>query len=329
MFSAAPVRGELVRMSETWQEVTRRRHYPPAVRKLLGEMTAAAALLTANLKFNGALVMQIHGDGPIKMLVVECLTDLSVRATAKLSESAVIADNATLTELVNVTGQGRFAITLDPKDKLPGQQPYQGIVPLSGAHGPLPDMSAVLEHYMLASEQLETRLWLAADDQVAAGMLLQRLPNYGGTLEGRSDMPAAEVGETGRPLQEGTKAQDLDTWDRVCHLGGTLQTEELLAEQPDTLLRRLFWEESTQAGVRVFQPMQPHFNCSCSRIKVGGMLRLLGREEVESVLSEREKVDVNCEFCGQHYAFDAVDCAHLFADKPLSQSVKTTSNQRH
>ncbi len=157
LFDAAPVRGELVRMEATWQEVLGRHSYPAPVRRLLGEMMAAAALLSANLKFNGALVMQLHGDGPVRMLVVECLSDLSMRATAKLAEDAQIADDATLAQMVNAHGHGRFAITLDPKDKLPGQQAYQGIVPLADAHGPLASISAVLEHYMQASAQLDTR----------------------------------------------------------------------------------------------------------------------------------------------------------------------------
>ena len=204
LFDAAPVRGELVRMEATWQEVLNRHAYPAPVRRLLGEMMAAAALLSANLKFNGALVMQLHGDGPVRMLVVECLSDLSMRATAKIAEDATITDDATLTTLVNAHGHGRFAITLDPQDKLPGQQPYQGIVPLSDENGPLESMASVLEHYMQASEQLDTRLWLASNGQVAAGMLLQKLPSYGGTME-------AQVGETGSPLSGDVQAQDLDT----------------------------------------------------------------------------------------------------------------------
>jgi molecular chaperone Hsp33 len=324
MFEAAPVRGELVRLADTWQEIMRRTNYPPAVQRLLGEMTAAAALLTANLKFDGALIMQLHGDGPVRMLVVECNSDLSMRATAKWAEDVEIADDATLSELVNVSGQGRFAMTLDPHNKLPGQQPYQGIVPLSGRHGQLADMSAVLEHYMLSSEQLDTRLWLAADEKTAAGMLLQRLPTYGG-----KSATGEIVGETGQPLTPGVAAQDLDTWERVCHIGATLQHEELLDVQPQTLLRRLFWEETEHAGVRVFEPRIPRFSCSCSRLKVGSMLRMLGKDEVASVLAERNQVDVNCEFCGEHYAFDAVDCAHLFTEQPIAQTVKGISSSQH
>lgn len=132
LFENATVRGELVDLSETWQQVRARRTYPKAVQTIVGEMLSAAALLTANLKFNGVIVMQIHGDGPVRLLVAECDSALNLRAMAKLADDVVIDDNATLPELVNINGQGRFVITLDPNDKLPGQKPYQGIVPLDG-----------------------------------------------------------------------------------------------------------------------------------------------------------------------------------------------------
>ncbi|KOR08596.1 Hsp33 family molecular chaperone HslO, partial [Burkholderia cenocepacia] len=165
MFNAAPVRGEIVSLRNTWQEVLARRDYPAPVRTVLGEMMAACALLSANLKFHGTLIMQIFGDGPVQMLVVQCGSDLSMRATAKFSGDAAqtISDDTSFAALVNASGHGRCVITLDPADKLPGQQPYQGIVPLNGVDGPLESVSQVLEHYMHHSEQLDTRLWLAAD----------------------------------------------------------------------------------------------------------------------------------------------------------------------
>ena len=329
VFDAAPVRGELVRLEGTWQEVLRRRHYPAPVSTLLGEMMAAAALLSANLKFNGALVMQLHGDGPVRMVVVECNSDLSMRATAKIAEGAEIADDATLASMVNVHGHGRFAITLDPHDKLPGQQPYQGIVPLADENGPLSSMTEVLEHYMQASEQLDTRLCLAADNKVASGMLLQRLPSYGGAMEGRPDREPAQVGETGQPLHKDVQEQDLDTWERVCQLGKTLRREELLEQPVDTLIKRLYWEEMEAAGIRMFEPLTPHFRCSCSRLRVGAMLRTLGQPEIDSILEERGKVEIDCEFCGQHYSFDTVDCAQLFAQETVAQAVQSAPDQRH
>lgn len=308
MFNAAPVRGEIVSLRDTWQEVLARRSYPLPVRNLLGEMMAACALLSANLKFNGTLIMQIYGDGPVKMLVVQCNSDLSLRATAKLAAGAeaLIGDDMTLPDLLNQHGHGRCVITLDPGAKKPGQQPYQGIVPLSGEHGPLASMAEVLEHYMHHSEQLDTRMWLAANTDRAVGMLLQKLPGDGGIVP--------HPGE-----------HDADTWQRVCHLGGTLSSAEMLKEEPETVFRRLFWQENVQH----FEPAATRFQCSCSREKVGSMLKMLGREEVDGVIDERGTVEVHCEFCNQRYEFDPVDVAQLFVAKELSQGVSEASQQRH
>lgn len=293
MIENAPVRGELVELADTWHHVLARRAYPLAVQTLLGEMMSAAALLSANLKFNGMIIMQIHGDGPVKLLVVECDADLRLRATAKIAEDAVISDDATLRQLVNANGQGRFVITLDPQDKLPGQQAYQGIVPLDGDN-----VASVIENYMLRSEQLDTKLWLAADNKVSRGVLLQKLPNIGG--KDAADMNAEQA---------------LETWNRLVMLGNTLRTEEMLNTDIDTLMHRLFWEET----IRVFEPQQPQFHCSCSREKVANMLKMLGEEEIADALSTQEKLSIDCDFCGQHYAFDAVDCAQLFtANSPAN-----------
>jgi len=304
MFNAAPVRGEIVALHNTWREVLERRAYPEPIAKLLGEMMAAAALLSANLKFDGALIMQIQGEGPVKMLVVQCNSDLTMRATAKVIGD--IAPDATLADLVNVNGGGRFAITLDPADKHPGHQPYQGVVPLSNEAGPLSSMAEVLEHYMRHSEQLETRIWLASNADRAVGMLLQKLPGDGGILP--------HPGE-----------HDSDTWDRVCHLGSTLTQEELLTADTETLLKRLFWQEN----VRRFEPANTRFLCSCSRAKVGGMLHMLGREEVDSIIEERGHVEIHCEFCNQRYEFDPVDVAQLFAAPTISAGVVEATEQKH
>ncbi|PLZ02749.1 Hsp33 family molecular chaperone HslO [Burkholderia sp. WAC0059] len=308
MFNAAPVRGEIVSLRSTWQEVLRRRAYPAPVRAVLGEMMAACALLSANLKFDGTMIMQIFGDGPVRMLVVQCSSDLSLRTTARLSDeaAATLGENLTFAELVNAGGHGRCVITLDPANRQPGQQPYQGIVPLNGDDGPLPSIASVLEHYMRHSEQLDTRLWLAASDERAVGMLLQKLPGDGGIVPHPAEL-------------------DSDTWERVCTLGGTLSRDELLGEEPETLFRRLFWQES----VRHFEPAPARFHCSCSREKVGAMLRMLGRAEVDSVIEERGHVEIHCEYCNQRYEFDPVDVAQLFVVNGLSEGVARATDQRH
>jgi molecular chaperone Hsp33 len=301
MFENAAVRGELVDISETWRQVLARHDYPPAVKSMLGQMVAAAALLSANLKFNGSLVMQIHGDGPIKLLVVECDADLRLRATAKLTPGAIADDSLNVRQLVNANGHGRFAITLDPNDKMPGQQPYQGIVPLDGE-----SVAEIIESYMLRSEQLDTKLWLAADDSVARGLLLQKLPTEGGS--------------TGNPVSD-----DLEMWNRAVALASTVHATELLHTDIATLMHRLFWEET----VRVFDPLHPEFHCNCSREKVANMLKMLGRQEIDSALADLGKLGINCDFCGQHYEFDSVDCAQLFATDTAVEGLQPPGKARH
>ena len=203
LFEGLPVRGILVQLTDVWQEILKRRAenldtgaYPEPVRHLLGEMTVAAVLMQSNIKFNGALVMQIFGDGPLKLAVVEVQPNLNVRATAKVVGDLDGAQ--TLSTMVNVKNEGRCAITLDPLTKLPGQQPYQGVVPLfDDRRNKLDKFSEVLQHYMLQSEQLDTTLVLAADDKTAAGLLIQRLPIKGeGNLAAKASM--ADEDEIGR-----------------------------------------------------------------------------------------------------------------------------------
>jgi molecular chaperone Hsp33 len=303
IFEGQPVRGMLVRLTGAWTEMLRRRDaaggYPAPVRQLLGEMSAAAALMQANIKFNGALILQIQGDGPVKLAVAEVLPDLALRATAKVVGE--VAPDAGLAAMLNVHGLGRCAITLDPKERLPGQQPYQGVVPLNridGDHAPLNRLSDVLEHYMLQSEQLDTRLVLAANDEMAAGLLIQRMPMQGEANLAGSGLTSPDEDEVSRN----------ESYNRIAALAATLSSEELLSLDAETILRRLFWEED----LRRFEPLTPHFACSCSRERVGRMLVSLGRSEIDSVVAERGEIEVGCDFCGAQYQFDAVDVGELF-----------------
>ena len=309
LFEGLPVRGMLVRLNDGWRELLQCRAdvgaYAPEVRALLGEMAAAGVLMQANIKFNGALILQIYGDGPVKLAVAEVQPSLSFRATAKVVGD--VTPSAGLEALVNLHGGGRCAITLDPKDPFPGQQPYQGVVPLHGdQREPLQQLSQVLEHYMLQSEQLDTCLVLAANDDVAAGLLIQRMPLQGeANLGGRRNEDDIGLSEA---------------YNRIALLAGTLTRDELLGLPPDRILHRLFWEES----LRVFEPQEPTFACTCNRERVRGMLRSLGREESESLIAERGLVEVGCEFCGTQYRFDAVDVGEMFApsrDQPPAPGV--------
>jgi molecular chaperone Hsp33 len=282
LFHQAPVRGEVVRLSRSWQQMTALHAYPEPVLRLLGETTAAATLLSATIKFDGNLILQIHGDGPVQLLVVECRPDAAFRATAKLRPNAQVGAGAGWRELVNAGGQGRCAITLDPSGSPAGQSPYQGIVPLQGS-----SVSEALEAYLRQSEQIESRLWLAADAHAATGMLLQRVAH---------------------PSTAGAE-QDEDAWTRTTTLSDTVSAAELLTSTAEEVVHRLFWQERLER----YAPVTPRFACTCSRRRTGRMLMTLGRPEVDSILAEQGTVRVTCDFCHARYSFDAVDVAQLFA----------------
>jgi len=308
----APVRGEIVSISTAWQAVLERRDDPPAVRRILGDFVGAATLLSASLKFDGTLIIQAQSKGPIQLLVVECKSDLSMRATVKLSvDPSEISSDASLGELLDASNSGRLVITLDPSEREPGQPPYQGIVALqeerSNVMRPVSSAAEAIGLYMQNSEQLETRIWLTSNDSHIGGLLLQRMPDSGGHAH----------------LDPQTAAEG---WTRIQTLGETITDEELLTLEPKTILRRLFLEESTENGVRSFPPRQIRFSCRCSRKKVADVLRMLGEEEVKGILDEQGAVETICEFCAKPYRFDAVDCLQVFKTDLLSDATRPPSS---
>jgi molecular chaperone Hsp33 len=280
VFERARVRGELVRLDETWREVRRRRDYPEPVRNALGELTAASVLLAATLKFEGgALVLQIQGGHPVDLLVVECQADLSVRAMARWDGGLpALGPHPTLHEL---TGGGRCALTIDPGGWLTA---YQSIVPLEGH-----TTAQVLERYMARSEQIGTLFALAASDERAAGLMIQRLPETGG-----------------KPAPDAARG----IWSRVGHLTATLGRAELLESPSRDILRRLFGDDA----LRMFETVGVRFACRCSRERVAGLIRMVGTDEVRQALAERDAIEVTCEFCGQRYEVSRADAERALAD---------------
>jgi len=279
LLEGTPVRGEIVRLDATWRAVLERRDYPEPLKKLLGEMVAAGALLSATLKFDGALIMQMQGEGPVRLLVVEVTSEHTLRATAKWEGEIVSSGIRAL------LGNGKFVITIAPES---GKQAYQGVVSLDGD-----TVSEVLEHYMAKSEQLDTRLWLASDESKAGGMLLQRLPDH--------------------------PEYDEDAWNRATTIGETITNKELLTLSARDIIHRLYHQED----IRLFEERPTAFRCSCTRERVTAMLRLLGREEVQSILAERGHVEVGCEFCGRQYEFDPVDAEQVFASEIQASAGQT------
>ncbi|MDR0458781.1 MAG: Hsp33 family molecular chaperone HslO, partial [Burkholderiaceae bacterium] len=253
-------------------------------------------LLQSGIAFNGALVLQIFGDGPVKLAVTEVQSDLRFRSTSTLTGQ--IMPDAPLPELINAYGRGRCAITLDPAGRLPGQQPYQGVVPLTEARGRgLPTLAAIIGHYMRQSEQIDTALVLAADDYAACGLMIQRLP---------------ALGEKNLAQGRAAPQEPDENFQRIAVLAQSLRREELLALDADAILHRLFWQERLTRFAPLTGADGPRFACSCSRERMETMLRALGEDEVRDTLRERGQVEVGCDFCGRQERFDAVDVARLF-----------------
>ncbi|TFW72995.1 Hsp33 family molecular chaperone HslO [Methylotenera oryzisoli] len=287
VFENTPIRGNLVNLTSTLQLALNKQHLPAGLKRALGELMAASALLTATLKMSGSLVLQIQSKGALKLLVVECNSEFGIRATAKWKGE--VSDEQSLFDLIS---HGQFMITLDPKD---GRQAYQGIVSLEGD-----SISTILENYMLRSEQIDTRIWLHCDGNAAAGMLLQKLPDTMNQVTKTEDL----------------STQDLDAWNRIGHLAGTITDDELLNLPTETILTRLFHEED----VRLFEASNTKFHCSCSRESVSSMLRMLGNEEITSIIEEQGKIEVNCDFCNAHYSFDKVDATQLMVSEVTTKA---------
>ncbi|MGM0535051.1 MAG: Hsp33 family molecular chaperone HslO [Pseudomonadota bacterium] len=271
LFERTNVRGEIVSLERAYGEVLERHDYPPAVNHLLGELLAAVALLTDTVKLDGTLSLEVRGQGALTLLMAESNPGGELRAIARLAEDAAIpGENAGFRELV---GEGQIMITFDPAE---GHR-YQGIVALE--HDSL---AGCLAAYFAQSEQLPTRLWLAADGRRAGGLLLQRLP--------------AE-----------SQNQDDDAWERTVHLADTVKAAELLGLEPLEVLRRLYHEET----VRVFDPKVLRFGCTCSRERVASGLMTLGEQELREVLAEQGGIETQCHFCHTLYHFTAPEIEAL------------------
>jgi molecular chaperone Hsp33 len=277
LFERYPIRGHIVHLDAAWRALIEHRRYPEAIRDTLGEAVVASLLLAATIKFDGVLSLQLQGDGPVPLLLAQCTSGLGVRGLARYRDSSAAADS-TIRDLV---GQGNLTVTLETDD---GGQRYQGIVPIEGER-----LAESLQAYFQNSEQLPTRLWLHADEQGASGMLLQKLP--GSATVPTGDAEAIE-----------------DAWRRVQLIADTLTPVELRTLADAEILHRLFNEDD----LRLFEPAPVYFRCRCSRERVAGMLQGLGEAETRSVIAERGKVEVHCDFCNRAYVFDAVDVAQLF-----------------
>ncbi|RLM25149.1 Hsp33 family molecular chaperone [Brenneria alni] len=266
LFENYAVRGELVTVSDTYQHILTNHDYPVAVQTLLGEMLVATSLLTATLKFSGDITVQLQGDGPLKLAVINGNHQQQMRGVARLQ-----GDIAAGSSLKDMVGNGYLVITITPSE---GER-YQGVVELAGE-----TVADCLESYFQQSEQLPTRLFIRTGQHqgrmTAAGMLLQVLP---------------------------AQNTDRDDFDHLAQLTATVKTDELFTLAANDVLYRLYHQEE----VTVYEPQTVSFQCHCSRDRCAKALMTLPHQEVTEMLEQDGKIDMHCDYCGNHYLFNADD----------------------
>jgi molecular chaperone Hsp33 len=284
IFENQPVRGHWVRLEDAWRELRAHADYPPAVTELLGQAVVASVLLAATLKFRGTLTFQLQGNGAVRLLVAQCTHDFKVRAVARCDDARVATLSSDARGRVPfralVGAEGRVTVTVEADEK---SLRYQGIVPLTGA-----SLAESLETYFASSEQLPTRVLLAADESHGAGILVQKLPEAAAS-------EAEEVAEAWEGAERGM---------------AQLSPKGLRHESVEELLAKGF----PGRDLRLFRGAPVRFECRCSHGRVSGLLRALGADEVRDVLREQGSVTVTCEFCHRPYRFEPEDVAALFAD---------------
>jgi len=284
LIESANVRGAFVSIDQAWVEARRRVDYPAQIQRVLGQAFAASMLLSTTIKFAGKMTVQIRGDGAVHLLVIQVTADRKMRGLARWSR---LPEDDTLNALFGP--DARMTITIEANV---GGEPYQGIVELSGS-----SLSEALQAYFINSEQLDTALILATDDQSATGLLLQKMPP--------SDAANSD-------------AEHADAWQRVQLIASTLNDQELLDLAVEPLLGKLYHDER----VRLFEGQSVVFDCSCSKDRTDGLIKGLGLAEAQDILQEQGDITITCEFCDEVYRYNKADVAELFKQGDQSPDLR-------
>ncbi len=277
LFKELNIRGQVIQLNEAWQLMIKDRHYPEAIRQLLGKLTAFSVIMANGMKHTGKITLQVQGSGPITLLVVEVTHDFKIRGVAKTNKT--IQEQLSLDELL---GDGQILVTLENTQT---KHHFQSYVDRTGD-----SIEATFENFLSQSEQLPSKIWLAATDDALGGVLIQKMPESDGL--------------------------DSDGWDRIHSLTTTVTDEELTQLDSETLLHRLFHEET----VELFEPQSINYECPEDKERVTNMLKSLGEEEVRKILEEQGEIVIHNEMCNFHIRFNQADLDELFAeDKPTVQ----------
>lgn len=269
IFEHANIRGEIVHIEDTYQTIMSQRNYPPMVKNLLGEALVSCLLLASSIKFQGSLNLQFQGDKRLPLLLVQCDHELNVRAFAQFIE------NLETKEYASAFLEGQMVLTINQNNQT---NAYQSMVPIQST-----SMSENLMNYFAQSEQVSTRVWLAVNENAAAGMLLQLMPD------------------------QDTQHRE-QFWEYAVQLGQTVSEHELLTLENEILLYRLYHETE----IRIFESRKTRFKCRCNLDKMKQVLTVLGEEDANELLKEQGEVAIRCDFCNQKYTFDPIDIAMLF-----------------
>ncbi len=275
-FPKLGIRAAFSRLHQTQSEIFKRVDAPSQVQHWLAQFAVANALMISGIKLDGRLVLQLQSSAAMQLLFTDCTSLGHIRGIARVQDNHAVPER-----FIDACAGGHLAITIEPNAGF-GER-YQGIVPID------PDgIAPTLEHYFEQSEQLPTRFFLAVDGQFAAGLMIQSVAGAGGTT---ADIPELDV----------------DGWNRINHLAGTVQSAELLGLEPNQLMMRLFSEETVlELGDQTLR-----FHCSCTRERVSNMLLSIGHDEAIAAASDGF-AKVSCQFCGSDYQFDRVEIESLF-----------------
>lgn len=269
LFDHADIRGQLVRLGDSHKQIMALHSYAAQAQELLGEFLSAVSLLAGTIKLDGSLTLQAVDDKQKPIIMAEYSSAGHIRG---IIYSPQTTTNQTIEHLLQ---HGTLAITITPTQ---GQR-YQGLVALN-QHS----LAKSLESYFAQSEQIQTRIWLATAPDMAAGFLLQRLPE-----------------------QVANAKSNQQQWQHLETLTNTLSADELLHVPSDQLLHRLYHQEAIQ----IFEKKSVTFQCRCSTERSLRAVASLGTDDIRQLLEERGSIEIQCEFCQHEYRFFADDLAHL------------------